>query len=476
MPHGHLRERQTGCHSPQGQWLSCDPTSCLNCGGGRAKRDNTCLLCGEAFQLSMRPCHNTVAEALLVRQNQHVSRHTTTPMNRTFLYCGLALLVAIGASTARGQSGGPEQRPPDFKPTPEQHPMPKSLLVVKRTDIKKAKYPAIDFHFHGRALKTADDYKNLIAVMDQTGVGAVMNMDGGMYDTLDSNLQTGAPYSDRVVHFARPVWEGINDPGWAQKTAAELERAFKAGAQGLKINKVLGLELKNPDGTYIHCDDPRMDPIWAMCARYKKPVMIHVSDPIARWEPIGPDNERYDAGLWRSDPSGNYHGTRQPHYTEIWKHQENMLAKHPNTRFVLAHIANMAEDLQRAANLLDRYPNADVELSARFQDLGRQPYTARKWLIKYQDRALFGTDGSPGRDPDQFWRPHWRFLETDDEYFDHPAQMLSPLGAPLQGRWRIYGVFLPDEVLRKIYYQNALRYLPSVREPIERQLAQSPRS
>jgi predicted TIM-barrel fold metal-dependent hydrolase len=388
------------------------------------------------------------------------------------------LLVVAGCSTSASQTQtGAAQRPahPDFKPTAEQAAMPKSLLVVKRTDIKKAKYPAIDFHFHGRPLQTADDYKKLIAVMDRAGLGAIANMDGGMFETFDRNVKVGTPFSDRIVQFARPVWEGINEPGWAEKTAAELERDFKNGAQGLKINKVLGLQLKNPDGTYIHADDPRMDPTWAMCARYNKPVMIHISDPIARWEPIGPANERYEAGQWRSDPSDNYYGTGQPHYTEIWKHQERMLTKHPKTRFVLAHVANMAEDLQRASDLLDRFPNADVEISARIQDLGRQPYTARKWLIKYQDRILFGSDGSPDREVEQFWFPHWRFFETDDEHFDHPAQMLSPLGAPLQGRWRIYGVYLPDEALRKIYYQNALKYLPSLRTSIEKQLAASTR-
>lgn len=364
---------------------------------------------------------------------------------------------------------------PDFKPTPEQNPMPKSLLVVKRTDITRAKFPAIDFHFHGRPIQSADDSTKMIAVMDRAGLGAIVNMDGGMYEALDRNLQAGDRYKDRIIHFARPVWDGINDAGWPAKTAAELERAFTAGAQGLKINKALGLQLKNPDGSYIHADDPRMDPIWEVCARHKKPVMIHISDPIARWEPISPANERYEAGQWRSDPADNYHGTGQPHYTEIWKHQERMLAKHPATRFVLAHVANMAEDLQRAGELLDRFPNADVELSARFQDLGRQPYSARKWLLKYQDRVLFGSDGSPDREVDQFWTPHWRFCETDDEHFDHPAQMLSPLGAPLQGRWRIYGVFLPDDVLRKIYYRNALKYLPSLRASIERQLAERSR-
>lgn len=381
--------------------------------------------------------------------------------------CLLALVVALGCESSTALQS-PQQ--PKFKPSPEQGPMPKSLLIVKRTDIKKAKYPAIDFHFHAQ-LPTPEDYARMIALMDEAGVGVLCNMNGGLYQALDRNLKLGEPYKDRIIHFARPVWEAVNDPGWSEKTTAALERAFKTGAQGLKINKALGLELRNADGSYIHCDDPRLDPIWKMCAKYSKPVMIHVSDPIARFLPIGPDNERYEAGNWRSDTSGNYYGTGQPHYTEIWQHQESMLAKHPNTRFVLAHVANMVEDLERAGKLLDRFPNADMELSARFQDLGRQPYTARKWLIKYQDRVMFGTDGSPGRKVEQFWTPHWRLLETDDEDFDHPAQMLSPLGAPLQGRWRIYGVFLPDEVLRKIYYVNALKYLPSVRDSIKRLLA-----
>ena len=393
-------------------------------------------------------------------------------MRASVVLIGLLLGTSGWLGSPAAQQRGASQQPPhpDFKPAPEQGPMPKSMLVVNRTEIAKARFPAIDFHFHGRTLRTAQDYQRLVAVMDRAGLGAIANMDGGMFAALDANLQVGAPYADRVVHFARPVWDGINSPGWTEKTAAELERAFKAGAQGLKINKALGLDLKNPDGTYIHADDPRLDAIWAMCAKYGKPVMIHVSDPIARWEPIGPANERYEAGQWRSDPRDNYHATGQPHYTEIWKHQEGMLAKHPKTRFVLAHVANLPEDLDRVGQLLDRFPNADIEVSARIQELGRQPYTARKWLIKYQDRVLFGTDGSPDRDVEQFWTPHWRFFETDDEHFDHPAQMLSPLGAPLQGRWRIYGVFLPDDVLRKIYYRNALKYLPSLRASIDKQL------
>jgi predicted TIM-barrel fold metal-dependent hydrolase len=285
-------------------------------------------------------------------------------------------------------------------------------------------------------------------------------MDGGYGERFDRAMEVGKPYADRLLHFARVNWDGINEPGWSEKAAAELERCFKAGAHGLKISKRLGLEVQNADGSYVQTDDPRLDAVWEMCARYKKPVMMHVSDPVARFYPIGPDNERYEAGMWRDTPEGNYHGTDKPHFDKIFAHREKMLEKHPNTTYVLAHVASMGWDLERVTALLDKFPHANVEISARLQELGRQPYTARKFLIKYQDRVLFGTDGDPGRGSDDFWRPHWRFLETDDEYFDHPAQMLSPLGAPLQGRWKIYGGCLPDEVLRKVYHENAVRFVP----------------
>ena len=163
--------------------------------------------------------------------------------------------------------------------------------------------------------------------------------------------------------------------------------------------------------------------------------------------------------MWRDSPEGNYYDTGRPHYDEIFAHREQMLEKHPDTVFVMAHVASMGWDLARVARLLDQHPNVHVEISARLQELGRQPFTARRFVMRYQDRVLFGTDGNPSREPEQFWRPHWRFLETDDEYFDHPAQMLSPLGAPLQGRWKIYGIALPDEILKKIYHNNAARIL-----------------
>ena len=349
--------------------------------------------------------------------------------------------------------------------------MPKALMKFPRTAIARAKYPAIDFHLHGGSLKTAADYKKMISLMDKTGIVVICNMDGGFGKTFDQNMKMSEPYRDRIIEFARINWEGINDPGWPAKATAELERCFRAGAQGLKIAKELGLSFKNRDGSYIQADDPRFDPIWEMCAKYNRPVMIHLSDSYGRFLPIGPENERYEAGLWRTSPEGNYYQTGHPTPEVIEKARENMHARHPNTRFVNAHFAMLYYDMDKVAALLDKFPNADIELSATVQDLGRAPIMIRKFFLKYQDRILFGSDGNPGRGIEEFWIPHWRFLETFDEHFDHPAQLRSATGAPLHGRWRIYGIGLPDDVLRKVYYANALRYLPAARESFEKQLA-----
>jgi predicted TIM-barrel fold metal-dependent hydrolase len=378
----------------------------------------------------------------------------------------LPVLFVAACLTLSGQSARP-----DFQKTPEVPAMPKALMKLPRTAITKARFPAVDFHLHGGQLRTAEDYQKMIAIMDQTGLGVICNMDGGFGSTFDRNLKVGEPFRDRVLQFARIDFEGINQPGWPARTAAELERAFLAGAAGLKINKVLGLDLKNTDGTYIQADDKRFDPIWEMAAKHSKPVMIHISDSYGRFLPIGPENERYEAGLWRSSPEGNYYKTGQPTNDVIEKARENMHARHPKTRFVNAHMAMLYYDMDKVAALLDRYPNADVEISATVQDLGRAPLMIRKFFLKYQDRILFGSDGNPGRGVEEFWVPHWRFLETYDEHFDHPAQIRSATGAPLHGRWRISGIGLPDDVLRKVYYSNALKYLPSARASIERQLA-----
>jgi predicted TIM-barrel fold metal-dependent hydrolase len=382
-----------------------------------------------------------------------------------------ALLIAVAAFTISIRPISGQEKAPEFKPAPEVPAMPKALMKLPRTDITRAKFPTVDFHFHGRSLRTPQDYQKLIQLMDQTNVAVISNMDGGFGQAFDQNMKIGEPYKDRIIHFARLNYEGINEKGWSEKTAAELERCFKAGAQGLKIWKDVGLTFKNSDGTYIQADDPRFDPIWEMCARYNKPVMIHISDSYGRFLPIGPENERYEAGLWRSNTEGNYYKTGHVTPDVIDRARENMHRKHPQTRFVNAHFAMLYYDMDKVVEFLDKYPNADVEISATVQDLGRAPLLIRKFFLKYQDRILFGSDGDPSRGAAEFWVPHFRFLETYDEHFDHPAQLRSPTGAPLHGRWRIYGIGLPDDVLRKVYYTNALRYLPAARATVEQRLA-----
>jgi predicted TIM-barrel fold metal-dependent hydrolase len=342
---------------------------------------------------------------------------------------------------------------------PETPPMPLTLLRLPRTNITRAKYPAVDFHVHAGGLTTPEAYKQLIALMDTIGMGAIVNLNGGTGKDLDTVLAAGEPHRDRIANFITFSADGINDPGWSQKFAAEMERAFKAGARGMKVSKQLGQGARNPDGTFIQADDPRLDAVWAMAAKYDRPVMIHPSDSIGRFYPISPKNERYEAGLWHApgDTSGNLY-IEGPTYDVIEQARERMHRKHPKTRFVNAHMAMLYYDPQKLATFLETYPNADVELSATVQDLGRAPRLWREFIIKYQDRVLLGTDGNPTRQPDEFWTPHWRYLETYDEYFYHPAQIRTPGGSPGHGRWNISGIGLPDEVLRKVYYENALRH------------------
>jgi predicted TIM-barrel fold metal-dependent hydrolase len=239
------------------------------------------------------------------------------------------------------------------------------------------------------------------------------------------------------------------------------------------VSKILGHTAKNPDGSYIQADDPRLDAVWAMCAKYDKPVMIHIGDSIGRYYPISPLNERYEAGLWRNpgDTRENYYNNGSPTYETIEKARENMHRKHPKTRFVNAHLAMLYYDPEKLTKFLDTFPNADIEISATLQDLGRAPRLWREFIIRYQDRILMGSDGNLNRGIDEFWTPHWRTLETYDEYFEHPAQIRLPGGSPGHGRWNISGLGLPDDVLRKVYYLNALRHLPSLRTTVEKQLS-----
>lgn len=365
------------------------------------------------------------------------------------------------ANTGAGREMAASDVYADFKSTPEQHPIPDPVLMAQNVDVRRAKYPPIDIHYHGRDWSAAKDQLKL---MDQFNIGMLVNLDGGYGENLERALSNAAGSKGRLINFARINWEGIDDPDWSDREAATLAESYRAGAAGLKISKRLGMLHRYADGSYMMPDDPKLDKLLAVCAEFGRPVMIHSSDPPARWQPIGPNNERYEAGMWRSSPDGNYVGTDMPHFTELLAAQERLFARNPKTTFIGAHVASRSWNLVEVSRLLDTYPNLYVDINARLQELGRQPYTARRFIIKYQDRILFGTDGNPTRGED-FWVPHWWFIETDNEYFDHPAQMKGPLGAGLQGRWMIYGIFLPDTVMKKVYYQNALKLLPStVRE------------
>ena len=243
--------------------------------------------------------------------------------------------------------------------------------------------------------------------------------------------------------------------------AQAIERAHRNGARGLKILKTLGLYLREniTSGTLVKVDDPRFDPMWDACGQLKIPVAIHVSDPIAFFTPTDRFNERYEE--LNNHPDWSFYGKDFPGNTELIAARNRMIARHPSTQFVTLHVGNFSEDLKNVGESLDRLPNMFVDIAARVGELGRQPITARKFFDKYQDRILFGTDATPHGDEypqqvfnDQLYEIYYRFLETNDEYFDY-----APAKIPPQGRWRIYGIDLPESILRKVYYENAARLL-----------------
>ena len=324
---------------------------------------------------------------------------------------------------------------------------PKSQLVLKETKILRPRFPVIDIHNHLGKLENTRQY---LEEMDKAGIWKCVSLDGNSAgDRYKEHLRVSREAGgDRFLVFFRPDFTRIDEPGYGEIEAGRLAEAVKMGCRGLKIAKNLGLTSKDKSGKVIAVDDPRLDPIWAKCSELGIPVEIHVSDPKAFFTPLDRFNERYDELI--AHPSWLFFGPQYPKKDEILAQRNRVIAKHPKTTFIGAHLGNLPEDIQTVAAWLDMYPNFYVDIDARINELGRQPYSARKFLLKYQDRVLFGTDTAPDAEA---YRMYYRFLETDDEYFD-PAG-----GHHLQGRWMIYGVFLPDEVLRKIYNQNALKIL-----------------
>jgi predicted TIM-barrel fold metal-dependent hydrolase len=324
---------------------------------------------------------------------------------------------------------------------------PRSQLVVKETKLMKPKFPVIDIHNHLGELKNTAHY---LSEMDKAGVIKCVSLDA--YSAGDQYVEhlkaSQAVSKDRFLVFFRPDFSKIDEPDFGVKEGKKLEAAVKMGIRGVKIAKELGLIIKDKSGKLVPVDDSRIDPFWEKCGELGIPVLIHVSDPKAFFTPVDRYNERYDE--LGAHPNWSFYGPQFPSKEAILTQRDHIIARHPKTIFIGAHVGNLPEELERVAGWLDKYPNLYVEISARISELGRQPYTARDFLIKYQDRVLFGTDTPCDA---AAYRIYYRFLETKDEYIDP-----SP-SHHMQARWMIYGLYLPDVVLEKIYNGNASKIL-----------------
>lgn len=336
---------------------------------------------------------------------------------------------------------------------------PKSMLRVPETKVEKARFPVIDIHTH-LTWDSAATPATLLEVMDRRNIRTLVNVTGGFGDKLKTTVQKfDRAHPGRFLTFTEPAWKQANEPGYAKLQANMVEQAKRDGARGLKVLKTLGLVLRDSAGKLVRVDDARFDPMWDACGQLNLPVAIHVSDPIAFFQPIDRYNERFEE--LSNHPDWSFHGKDFPSNEELLAARDRVFARHPKTTFIVLHLGNFSEDLGHVARSLDRFPNMQVDTAARIGELGRQPRAARKFFEKYQDRILFGTDATPNgvNFPQQLYgdllyQIYYRFLETEDEYFDY-----APAAVPPQGRWRIYGIGLPEQILRKVYHANAARVL-----------------
>ncbi|MDZ4698848.1 MAG: amidohydrolase family protein [Rhodothermales bacterium] len=328
---------------------------------------------------------------------------------------------------------------------------PRSTLVVPEHPVTRAKFPFIDIHAHqNRASEmNAGQAGELIEAMDALNMAVMVNLSGGSGDRLKhaiANLEGRHP--GRFAHFANINFDAIDDPDFGVKAAAQLEADVRAGARGLKIFKNLGMFVKYANGERVKTDDPRLDPIWAKCGELGIPVLIHVGEPAPFYEPQDQFNERWLE--LKEFPNRKRPPEEFPTWEVQMAEQHNVFRKHPGTTFINAHLGWMGNDLDRLGRLMDELPNMVTELGAVIAELGRQPRHAREFLIKYQDRVLMGKDS---------WAPeeyhvYFRVFETADEYF--------PYYRKRHAFWSMYGLDLPDETLRHIYYKNALRIVPGL--------------
>jgi predicted TIM-barrel fold metal-dependent hydrolase len=343
---------------------------------------------------------------------------------------------------------------------------PRSELRVRRVGAPaRPAVEAVDAHNHLGPTPFSGDWRArdaaaLVTAMDQSGIAAIVDLDGGQGEALRREVARWSALGPRVAVFA-----GLDYEMWAERRdfgeeeARRLHAAARAGARGLKVWKLLGLRARDPAGRLVAVDEPRLDPVWAAAAELGLPVTIHVADPMAFFEPLDATNERWEE--LREHPDWHFWPTRArgrpgddgfPPFDELIDGLEAMVARHPGTTFIGAHVGCVPEDLGRVGAMLAAYPNWNVDLAARIAELGRQPYTARDFIIRWADRVLFGTDAAPDA---AAWSVAFRFLETRDESFPY-----DPEGGPgSQGRWGIHGLGLPQDTLRLVYAGNARRLI-----------------
>ncbi|WPP53467.1 amidohydrolase family protein [Catalinimonas niigatensis] len=337
---------------------------------------------------------------------------------------------------------------------------PPSTLVVPEHIVKRAKFPFVDIHSHQYNMPE-QDLAATIASMDTLNMAVMVNLSGRGFKRSPAGFDINSTehlaksmekiqkeYPNRFILFTNVSFRNIGKEGWVENAVKELEEDVKNGAKGLKIFKSLGLSVKDVHGNRVAVDDPCLDPIWAKCGELGIPVLIHSADPKPFWDSLDAKNERW---LELKTHTGRKRTATDPApWEQIIEEQHHVFAKHPNTKFINAHMGWYANDLDHLGELMERYPNMYVGIGAVIAELGRQPRHAKAFFIKYQDRIIFGKDS---------WQPeefptYFRVLETADEYF--------PYHKRYHAFWRMYGLDLPDEVLKKVYYKNAMSLIPSM--------------
>ncbi len=337
----------------------------------------------------------------------------------------------------------------DFNPEP--------VLVTKTTQVPAPRFPVFDAHNHLNG-----DYggywdqrpvTELLDVLDAAGVTHLLDLDGmwgeEMLDAHLKHFKEAAP--DRFLIFGGVDWRAWAEQGnrFGEWAAERIRAQVARGAQGIKLWKVLGLQVQDQNGALVRVSDPRLEPIWQTAAEINIPVMLHVADPVAFFNPLDASNERWDE--LHANPDWQFPSPPFPPFLQIVNDFADVMAHNPATTFIGAHVGCYAENLGWVAQTMERCPNFNIDFSERIAELGRQPYTARRFFLQYADRILFGMDRPASQENYQLY---YRFLESDDEYFAY-----GPEPQPRQGRWRIYGLYLPDDVLEKVYRGNAHRLI-----------------